>query len=75
VRNSEVFDYEIAIPENHASGLYWYHSHQHALSESQVGGGMSGGLIVDGILDPFPELKTVKERVMLLKDSQIFHQR
>ncbi len=71
VRNSEVFDYEIAIPENHASGLYWYHSHQHALSESQVGGGMSGGLIVDGILDPFPELKTVKERVMLLKDSQI----
>jgi suppressor of ftsI len=71
VGHSEVFDYEVAIPENHASGLYWYHSHQHALTESQVGGGMSGGLIVEGVLGPFPELKNIKERVMLLKDSQI----
>src|SRR5437773_1797246 len=68
---SEVFDYEITIPRNHGSGLFWYHSHQHGLSESQVGGGMSGGLIVDGILDPFPELKGIRERVMLLKDAEI----
>jgi len=32
---------------------------------------MSGGLVIEGILDPFPELKGIKERVMLLKDSQI----
>jgi len=68
---SEVFDYEITIPRNHGAGLFWYHSHQHGLSESQVGGGMSGGLIVDGILDPFPELKGIRERVMLLKDAEI----
>jgi len=71
VETNEVFDYEVTIPRNHSTGLYWYHAHQHGLSESQVGGGMSGGLIVDGILDPFPELKGIKERVMLLKDSAI----
>jgi suppressor of ftsI len=71
VGTNEVFDYEVAIPRNHSAGLYWYHAHQHGLSESQVGGGMSGGLIVDGVLDPFPELQGIKERVMLLKDSAI----
>ncbi len=71
VGTNEVFDYEVATPRNHSAGLYWYHAHQHGLSESQVGGGMSGGLIVDGILDPFPVLKGIKERVMLLKDSAI----
>jgi suppressor of ftsI len=68
---SEVFDYEVAIPRNHSAGLYWYHPHQHGLVVSQVSGGMSGGLIIEGILDPFPELKRIKERVMLLKDSRI----
>jgi suppressor of ftsI len=68
---SEVFDYEVDIPRNHNPGLYWYHAHQHGLTVSQVGGGMSGGLIIKGILDPFPELKGIKERVMLLKDSRI----
>jgi suppressor of ftsI len=71
VGNGQVFGYEVVIPRDHSSGLYWYHSHEHALTESQVGGGMSGGLIIEGILDPFPELKNIKERVMLLKDSQI----
>ena len=48
----EVFDYEVAIPRNRGAGLYWYHPHQHGLAVSQVGGGMSGGLIIEGILDP-----------------------
>src|SRR5260370_21305508 len=32
---------------------------------------MSGALIVDGLLDPFPGLRAVKERLLLLKDVQI----
>jgi len=68
---SETFDYEVDIPRNQNPGLYWYHPHAHGLSESQVGGGMSGGLIVEGILDPFPALRGIKERVMLLKESEI----
>jgi suppressor of ftsI len=65
------FDYEIDIPRNQSAGLYWYHPHEHGLTEAQVSGGMSGGLIIDGVLDPFPQLKGIKERVMLLKDTRI----
>jgi suppressor of ftsI len=64
-------NYEIAVPQNHPQGMYWYHSHLHPMAEPQVMGGLSGGLIVDGVLDPFPELQGVKERILLLKDIQI----
>jgi FtsP/CotA-like multicopper oxidase with cupredoxin domain len=64
-------DYEIRIPSNHAPGLYWYHPHAHRHSDDQVRDGMAGALIVEGLLDPFPALHAVKERVLLLKDVQI----
>src|SRR5262249_2050297 len=31
---------------------------------------MSGALIVEGMLDPFPQLQGITERIMLLKDFQ-----
>ena len=37
----------------------------------QVRNGMSGAISVDGLLDPFPTLRHVRERVILLKDLQI----
>lgn len=64
-------NYKIEIPADHNSGLYWYHAHLHTLAERQIMGGLSGGLIVEGVLDPFPELAGIKEQVMLLKDIQI----
>ena len=64
-------DYEIRIPATHAPGLYWYHPHPHGRSDEQVRNGMSGALIVEGLLDPFPELRVLREHVLLLKDAQI----
>ena len=64
-------NYRVAIPANHNPGLYWYHTHRHELAERQVMGGLSGGLVIDGILDPFPQLQGITERIMLLKDIQI----
>jgi FtsP/CotA-like multicopper oxidase with cupredoxin domain len=64
-------DYEIRIPSNHAPGLYWYHPHPHGHSDDQVRNGMSGALIVEGLLDPFPDLRALSEHVFLLKDAQI----
>src|SRR5213596_831639 len=64
-------DYEIRIPATHAPGLYWYHPHPHGRSDEQVRNGMSGALIVEGLLDPFPELRDLPEHVLLLKDAQI----
>ena len=63
--------YEIRIPATHSPGLYWYHPHPHGRSDEQVRNGMSGALIVEGLLDPFPELREVPEHLLLLKDAQI----
>lgn len=62
------FQYDFPIPANHPQGLYWYHPHFDPLLNTQIAGGMSGGLIVGDILAPFPELAGIPERVMLLKD-------
>ena len=64
-------NYRVAIPSIHNPGLYWFHTHRHELAERQVMGGLSGGLVIDGVLDPFPQLQGITERVMLLKDIQI----
>ena len=52
-------------------GLYWFHTHRHELAQRQVMGGLSGGLVIEGVLDPFRELAGIRERIMLLKDIQI----
>jgi FtsP/CotA-like multicopper oxidase with cupredoxin domain len=64
-------EYEIRLPATHPSGLYWYHPHPHHFSDVQTRNAMSGALIVDGLLDSFPTLRQVRERVLLLKDVQI----
>jgi FtsP/CotA-like multicopper oxidase with cupredoxin domain len=64
-------DFEFRIPSNHPSGLFWYHPHTHGFSNEQVRNGMSGALIVEGLLDPFPALRGISERVLLLKDIQL----
>jgi FtsP/CotA-like multicopper oxidase with cupredoxin domain len=64
-------DYEIRLPANHPSGLYWYHPHPHGFSDEQTRNGMSGALIVDGLLDSFPTLRHLPERLLLLKDLQV----
>jgi len=68
---TQSFDYEIPIPEDHPQGMFYYHSHTFGLSEFQVMSGQSGGLIVNGLLDPFPELDGIEEKIMYLKDIQI----
>jgi FtsP/CotA-like multicopper oxidase with cupredoxin domain len=68
-------DYEIRLPADHPPGLYWYHPHPHTFSDVQVRNAMSGALIVEGLLDSFPTLGHVRERLLLLKDVQIEHGR
>ena len=67
----ETFVYEIKIPENHPPGLFWYHSHLHGISQYQVMAGLSGALIVEGMLDPFPELAGIRERNIVLKNLML----
>jgi FtsP/CotA-like multicopper oxidase with cupredoxin domain len=64
-------NYEFQLPANHPPGLFWYHPHPHGFSDEQVRNGMSGALIVEGLLDSFPTLRHIPERVLLLKGLQL----
>ncbi len=64
------FDYRVTIPRDEPPGLYWYHPHPHGFSERQVQGGASGALIVEGIGKVVPSVKSIPERVILLRDQQ-----
>ncbi|MDI9917319.1 multicopper oxidase family protein [Rhodococcus sp. IEGM 1379] len=65
------FDYAYDLPANHSSGTYWYHSHQHTLSDTQVFGGLFGALIVRGELDDLPGVKGRPERLLVLSQTEI----
>jgi suppressor of ftsI len=68
----QTFDYELQIPADHDPGTFWYHSHMHMDSESQVFGGLSGVLIVEGLEQRLPEpYRSVTQHVFALKDLQV----
>ena len=52
------FQFNVQIPANDPPGLYWYHPHPHGYTTSQVLGGASGALIIEGsnpLTDGLPE--------------------
>jgi FtsP/CotA-like multicopper oxidase with cupredoxin domain len=68
----ESFTYEYDLPEDHAPGTYWYHSHAHGISEGQVFAGMSGVIVISGLDELLPaDLRDVTQHVFALKDIQI----
>ena len=70
----EKFAYELKIPPRHPSGTFWYHSHAHGMSESQVFGGLSGMIIVDGLQRKLPpDLRDIKDVAIGLKDAQVIN--
>lgn len=62
------YQYGFRLPPWHPTGMFWYHPHPHGISEPQVLGGMSGAIIVNGLLDKYPQWQGIPELVMLLKD-------
>jgi FtsP/CotA-like multicopper oxidase with cupredoxin domain len=65
------FHYNIPIPADHPQGLFWYHPHFHPGVNAAIAAGLSGGLIIGNILEPFPDLQGITERIMLLKDLKL----
>ena len=58
------FQYNIPIPANDAAGMYWYHPHPHGYTTTQVNGGASGAIILEGNLQGTQGLP---ERVLVLR--------
>jgi len=42
------FQYSTQIPPNEPPGMYWYHPHAHGFTFTQVAGGASGSIIIEG---------------------------
>jgi suppressor of ftsI len=61
------------VPSYSPPGLYWYHTHPHGESARQDLDGMSGAIIVDGIDRYYPELRHMRERVLILRDGDLEH--
>jgi FtsP/CotA-like multicopper oxidase with cupredoxin domain len=67
----DTFDYAYELPADHSAGTYWYHSHQHTISDTQVFGGLFGALIVRGELDELPGVKGRPERLLVLSQTEM----
>jgi L-ascorbate oxidase len=75
---SDVVDYKIQIPEDHPSGLYWFHPHIHGISERQIAAGLAGIVTVGQVSDyvcvgiSCDEAQgTATARHLILKDMQV----
>jgi FtsP/CotA-like multicopper oxidase with cupredoxin domain len=62
---------EIAIPEDHTGGFFWYHPHVHGGVKQQVRGGMAGALIIRGAIDEVPEVAAAQEKILVLQDLEL----
>ena len=68
VRPGRAFDYVVDIGREQPPGLYWYHPHPHGLTNWEVGNGMAGAIVVEGIADAAPAVAGLHERVIVLRD-------
>ncbi len=71
IQPGQEFDYDVRIPEDQPPGLYWYHPHVHGITESQIQGGASGALIVEGLQKQRPFLAGMTQRVFVIRDQQM----
>lgn len=63
--------YEFAIPDNHPSGLYWYHPHYHGSAGVQVVNGMAGLILVKGPIDEVPEIAAARDELLAIQNLKI----
>ena len=69
----QTLNYAVAIPSGQPPGLYWYHTHPHGESQRQALDGMSGAIVVEGIDEYVPEVRTLRERVLVIRGRDIEH--
>jgi suppressor of ftsI len=64
----ETLHYSVQVPPQQPPGLYWYHTHSHGESYVQDLDGMSGAIVVEGIERYAPEVRKMRERILVLRD-------
>lgn len=69
--NEAAWQYNFTIPLNASPGLDWYHPHIHGLTQEQMLGGMTGGLIIDAPNEMPNVIAGLRERILVLRDQDI----
>ncbi|MGC4086759.1 MAG: multicopper oxidase domain-containing protein [Polyangiaceae bacterium] len=64
--------YDFAVPNDHPSGLYWYHPHLHGSTAVQVASGMSGLIVIKGPIDEVPAIKAAQDILLAVHDLGLF---
>lgn len=64
----EALHYSVHVPPQQPPGLYWYHTHSHGESYVQDLDGMSGAIVVEGIERYVPEVRRMREQILILRD-------
>ena len=68
IEPGETVKYVLDIPIDHVRGTFWYHSHLHGLSTVQVGGGLSGVIVIEGLEDLLPdELQNIAQKTFTMR--------
>ncbi len=67
----ESLQYRVSIPLDQPPGLYWYHTHPHGESYQQSLDGMSGAIVIEGMERYAPEVATMTERILVLRDFDL----
>jgi FtsP/CotA-like multicopper oxidase with cupredoxin domain len=60
------FQYNFQVPANDNPGMYWYHPHPHGNTTTQVDGGASGAIFIEGTISGTQGLP---ERVMVIRQQ------
>jgi len=67
----QVLHYRVQIPRDHPPGLFWYHTHPHGESDRQVLDGMSGAIVIEGMERYAPQVRRLRERVIVVRGRSI----
>ena len=71
VGSRQSYDYEFKLPDDHPSGLYWYHPHYHGSAGVQVINGMAGLILVKGPIDEVPEIAAARDELLAIQNLKI----
>ena len=64
--------YDIYIPPDHPSGLFWFHPHVHGMGVNQISQGLSGIITIGSVNDYVTAPSSgISERYFILKDMQV----
>ena len=64
-------EYDVHLPDDHPSGLYWYHPHLHGNVGPLVYGGLAGLIVVEGGITEQPQVVGLRKRLLTLNSIGI----